>query len=119
MVINLATGVPERNWTDKHLRNGLDELQNLCTQFRRIESFGLANRKGANSKSSSQPLSFMTSDSDGNHKEYTGFIKFDLNDDVEVKSMVSSVKSNLANLSREKQLAALTNLLSSLMDEEA
>jgi len=79
----------------------------------------LVSNKGANSTISSQPLSFMTSDSNGKHKEYTGFIKFDLNDDVEVKSMVSSVKSNLANLSREKQLATLTNLLSSLMDEEA
>jgi len=118
LVINLATGVPERNWTDKNLRNGLDELQNLCTQFRRIESFGLVSNKGTHTKGSSQPLSFMTSGIDGKHKEYTGFIKFDLNDDVEVKSMVSSVESNLANLSKEKQLAALTQLLASLMDEE-
>jgi len=112
-IINLSTGVPERSWTDKRLSSGLDELHNLCIQFRRIESFGLLD-----SKSTSQPLSFMTADNKGNQKAYSGFIKFELSDDVEVKESLDTVKSNLAHLSKEQQLATLANLLSSLMDEE-
>ncbi|MCC4832821.1 AAA family ATPase [Shewanella sp. 10N.7] len=111
LVVNLATGVPERNWTDKHLRNGLDELQNLCIQFRRIESFGNIQKKG-----SSKPLAFITSDSSGNYKEFGGFIKHDLENDSEVKKAINSVSASISNIPKEKQLAALTELLSSLME---
>lgn len=110
-IVNLAATVPERNWTDKHLRNGLDELQNLCIQFRRIESFS-----NISNKSSSQPLALITTDNSGNYKEYDGFIKFNLENDKTVKSAVDTVKSTIAHLSKEEQLAALTNILSSLMD---
>ncbi|WP_137227205.1 hypothetical protein [Shewanella sp. MEBiC00475] len=111
-VINLATGTPERNWTDKHLRNGLDELQNLCVQFRRIESFGNLQSKG-----SSKPLAFITTDSDGNHQEFGGFIKHDLEMDSDVLQVVDSIKESFSDLSKEKQLAALTNLLTNLMEQ--
>jgi len=110
-IVNLAATVPERNWTDKHLRNGLDELQNLCIQFRRIESFSHISNKG-----SSQPLALITTDNSGNYMEYDGFIKFNSENDENVKSAVDSVKSTIAHLSKEEQLAALTNILSSLMD---
>ena len=112
LIVNLAAGVPERNWTDKHLRNGLDELQNLCTQFRRIESFYNISKNGT-----SQPLAFITTDSSGNYREYGSFIKFDLENDNEVKTAVDNVKSSIADMPKEKQLAALTNLLSSLMEQ--
>lgn len=111
-VINLATGTPERNWTDKHLRNGLDELQNLCVQFRRIESFGNLQNKG-----SSKPLSFITTDSDGNHQEFGSFIKHDLEMDSDVLQVVEKIKSSFSDLSKEKKLAALTNLLTNLMEQ--
>jgi hypothetical protein len=111
LIVNLAAGVPERNWTDKLLKNGLDELQNLCIQFRRIESFSHISNKGT-----SQPLAFITTDSLGQYREYDGFIKFDLENDKSVKSAVKDVKSTIAHLPKEKQLAALTNLLSTLME---
>jgi hypothetical protein len=112
LVINLATGVPERNWTDKHLRSGLDELHNLCTQFLRIESFGKIDTNNV-----TQTLSFMTKDKNGNHKSFEGFTKFGLEDDKDVKSAINTVKSSIAEMPREKQLATLTNLLSSLMEK--
>ena len=111
LIINLSATVPERNWTDQHLRSGLDELQNLCIQFRRIESFS-----NISNKSSSQPLALITIDNSGNYKEYDGFIKSNLENDKTVKSAVDSVKSTIAHLSKEEQLAALTNILSTLMD---
>ena len=110
-IVNLAATVPERNWTDKHLRNGLDELQNLCIQFRRIESFS-----HISNKSSSKPLALITADDSGNYKEFDGFINFNLENDKTVISAVESVKSTIAHLSKEEQLAALTNILSNLMD---
>ncbi len=112
LIINLATSVPERNWTDKHLRNGLDELQNLCVQFRRIESLS-----NISSKKTTQPLAFMTTDSAGEYKEYSGFIKYDLHKDLEVTAAVNDIQLSIANISREKQLATLAHLMSNLMEE--
>lgn len=111
-IINLAAGVPEAKWTDKHLRSGLDELQNLCVQFRRIESFGSLQEKGT-----SKPLAFITTDKDGNHKEFGSFIKHDLEADTDVKSAVETINSTLVSMSKEQKLAALTTLLTDLMDQ--
>ncbi|MBH0011438.1 AAA family ATPase [Pseudoalteromonas sp. NZS100_1] len=111
-VINILTGVPEPKWTDKLLRTGLDELQNLCVQFRRIESFSNLQAKGT-----SKPLAFLTTDSNGNHLEFGSFIKHDLAIDADVKSAVSSIQESIATMPKEKQLAALTSLLTNLMDQ--
>lgn len=112
-IISLAAGVPQRNWTDKHLRNGLDELQTLCTQFRRIESFSsLGHVKD------SKPLSFVTADKSGKHYEYSSYVKYGLEEDMEVIDAIDSVRSSVKELSKEKQIAALTNLIVNLMDEE-
>ncbi|KKO48097.1 hypothetical protein VT06_13395 [Arsukibacterium sp. MJ3] len=111
-IVNLAVGAPERNWTDKLLRNGLDELQNLCVQFRRIESFGTIQAKGT-----SKPLAFITTDVNGNHQEFGGFIKYNLEADTDVISAVESIQISISNISKEKQLAALTSLLANLMEQ--
>ncbi|WFO20876.1 hypothetical protein ATS73_019310 [Pseudoalteromonas sp. H100] len=111
-VINILTGVPERNWTDKHLRSGLDELQNLCVQFRRIESFSNFSTQG-----SSKPLAFITTDKKGNHQEFSSFTKHDLAADDDVQSAVNNIEDAIAKMPKEKQLAALTNLLTNLMDQ--
>jgi hypothetical protein len=112
-IISLAVGTSEKNWTDKHLMSGMDELLTLCTQFRRIESF--SNIKGQ--KIESKPLALITSDKSGNYHEYSGFIKFSLENDSEVISALDSVKSTLDYLPKEKQLATLTHLLSTLMEQ--
>ncbi|WP_256719361.1 hypothetical protein [Pseudoalteromonas sp. PAB 2.2] len=111
-IINLAAGTPERNWTDKHLRNGLDELQNLCVQFRRIESFGNIQTQG-----NSKPLAFITTDTEGNHQEFGGFIKHNLEQDKDVTAAVDHIQTTIATMSKEKQLAALTSLLTNLMEQ--
>ncbi|MCZ2723594.1 hypothetical protein O1D97_18755 [Marinomonas sp. 15G1-11] len=111
-VINILTGVPERNWTDKFLRNGFDELQNLCVQFRRIESFGNLQTQGT-----SKPLSFITTDKNGNHQEFGSFIKHNLDNDSDVQDAINSIKVSISNIPKEKQLAALTHLLANLMDQ--
>jgi len=110
-IINLAAGTPERNWTDKHLRSGLDELQNLCIQFRRIESFNNINNNG-----STQPVTLITTDTSGEYKEYSGFMKFNLENDTDVKSAIDNLSQTLASMPKEKQLSALTSLLSTVME---
>ena len=112
IIITLAAGTPEKNWTDKHLRNGLDELQNLCIQFRRIESFG-----NISQQQFSKPLAFITTDSEGNYKEYSSFIKHDLEDDNEVILAANDIQTSISNISKEKQIATLSHLLSNLMEE--
>ncbi|MBE0364130.1 hypothetical protein PULV_a1696 [Pseudoalteromonas ulvae UL12] len=114
LIINLGTGTPERNWTDKHIRNALDEIQNLCVQFRRIESFGsLISDNVADSK----PLAFMTKNKAGNLVELGGFINFELEQDKAVKSAQQVIESSLSGLNKDQKLAAITNLLAGLMDE--
>jgi len=116
-IINLAAAVPERNWTDKHLRNALDELQNLCMQFRRIESFGHVSKYNKSNGSLSQPLSFVTTDNKGKQKEFSGYITNNLSSDKEVTAATKQVYTSLKGLAKDKQLAALTNLLADLMEE--
>lgn len=116
LIINLAIGAPERNWTDLNIRNGLDELQNICTQFRRIESFSTSQE---NSKNESKPLAMMTTDNSGKYVSYESFIMHGLDDDKEVKSTIKAVNASLKSLSKEKKIASLTTLLSSLMEKEA
>ncbi|TKB46338.1 hypothetical protein [Thalassotalea mangrovi] len=111
-VISLATGVPEANWTDKHLRNGLDELRNLCIQFLRIESFG-----AIKSDNDTKVVSFITKEKDGSLRSYEGFTKFDIEQSGEVQSAIDYVKLSIGNMTKDKQLAALTNILSSIMEE--
>jgi energy-coupling factor transporter ATP-binding protein EcfA2 len=115
IILNLAIGAPERNWTDLNIRNGLDELQNICTQFRRIESFSTSQK---NSKNDSKPLAMMTTDDSGSYISYESFIKHGLENDKEVKSTIKLVNASLKSLSKEKKIASLTALLSVLMEME-
>lgn len=110
-IINLATGVTEKNWTDKHLRNGLNELQNLCIQFRYIESFN-----NISGRRTTQSIALITTNVNREFQEYRGFMKFNLGHDADVKSAISKLKPVLSNMPKEKQLAALTNLLSTIME---
>ena len=63
------------------------------------------------------PIGTFPTDSEGNHQEFGGFIKYDLEMDSDVLQVVDSIKSSFSSLSKEKQLAALTNLLTNLMDQ--
>ncbi len=110
-VINLATGVPEKNWTDKHLRNGLDELQNLCVQFRRIESFGKLNKDSA-----SKPLAFITADAKGNYQEFTAYVNTDAEADKSISDKTETLKASIKSMPKDQQLVVLSNLLTSLME---
>jgi hypothetical protein len=60
----------------------------------------------------------MTMDKSGKHHEYSTFVNFDLDKDKEVLSAVDSVRSNVKQLSKDKQIATLTNLILELMDQE-
>ncbi len=111
-VISSLISLPEKSWDDKNLRIALDELQNLCVQFRRIESFSNLNTQG-----SSKPIAFVTTDSKGNHLEFSSFTKHDLVTDGDVQAAVDNIQQNIAEMPKEKQLAALTNLLTNLMDQ--
>ncbi|WP_246029023.1 ATP-binding protein [Parashewanella tropica] len=111
-IINLAAGTPERNWTDKHLRNGFDELLNLCVQFRRIESFS-----NFENNSGSKPLAFITTDSKGNYKEYSAYMKLSSESEQRVTNKIEELKKELATMSKDEKLNVATNLLTELMDE--
>ncbi len=111
-MINLAAGVPERNWTDKHLRNGFDELLNLCVQFRRIESFSKFSYE-----TGSKPLAFITSDSKGNYKEYTAYVKSDAGNEQDITDMTNQLSEKLGTISKDDRLTVLTSMLTELMEE--
>ncbi|UZE96817.1 hypothetical protein [Alkalimarinus alittae] len=110
-VISLAAGVVDKNWTDKHLRSAYDELQNLCLQFRRAEAFANAAKGG-----SVRPVAVITSDENGNYKEYSGFIEASFEKDSEYTKTLQQLQSGVKNLSKEKQVALLSQLMSDIVN---
>lgn len=112
MVIVTAAGAPERNWTDSHIRNALDEVQNLCVQFRRIESFSKLNKA-----STSKPMSVMTRNELGEDEEYEVYLKIGMENDSDVLSKVDEIEALMASIPIEKQKATLSKLLLSRMDK--
>jgi hypothetical protein len=115
-VISLSIGAPEKNWTDTNIRNGLDELQNQCTQFRRIETFSAMDSSGM---VASKPLALITSDEEGNYVSTESFIMNYLSNDGEVKNTMKSIENSMKDVSLEKQIAALSHLLQQCMTESS
>lgn len=111
MVIAAAAGTPERNWTDRHIRNALDEIQNLCVQFRRIESFSRFSDTTA-----SKPIALMTRNEDGDHEEYEVHLSNALAQDEDVRGAITQLESVLQSMPIEKKRAALSRLLISNME---
>ena len=112
MVIATAAGAPERNWTDRHIRNALDEIQNLCVQFRRIESFSRFSDSSA-----SKPVALVTKNEAGVHEEYEIHLSRDLNQDGEVEGAIIQLEAILSHMTIEKKRAALSQLLISNMEK--
>ena len=112
MVLVTAAGAPERNWTDHHIRNALDEVQNLCVQFRRIESFSRLSNT-----SSSRPMSIMTKNESGDEEEYEIYLKAGIERDNEVIQKIKEVETLMSSIPIEKQKAALSKLLIDRMDK--
>ena len=115
-VISLSIGAPEKNWTDTNIRNGMDELQNQCTQMRRIETFSSMNNASGHV---SKPLALITSDDKGNYVSTESFIMNNLNNDKEVKNTMKSIEKSMKDVSLEKQIAALSHLLQQCMKESS
>lgn len=106
MVIVTAAGAPEKNWTDRHIRGALDEIHNLCIQFRRIESFSkLSHVK------ESKPVSLMTKNDEGDDEEYELYLKTGSESDSETISTMREINELISSLSTEKQKVALSRLL--------
>jgi energy-coupling factor transporter ATP-binding protein EcfA2 len=114
MVVGTIAGAPERTWVDRHIRNALDEVQNLCIQFRRIESFGRLSNK-----SSSKPYAFITTGDKGEHKEYEIHVSKATLNDIKVEKAMTELDKLLNNLPIEQRRAVLSQLLIKNMDEVA
>ncbi|GAA6185575.1 hypothetical protein [Aliiglaciecola sp. NS0011-25] len=112
MVIATAAGAHERNWTDRHIRNALDEIQNLCVQFRRIESFSRFSDVGF-----SKPVALITKGDSGKHEEYEIHLSKSLDDDKEVVGIVDKLNSLLKDMPIDKKRAALSQLLINNMEK--
>jgi hypothetical protein len=112
MVIATAAGAPERNWTDRHIRNALDEIQNLCVQFRRIESFSRFSDSAA-----SKPVALVTKNEAGDHEEYEIHLSRSLANDGDVEGAIIQLEAVLNNMPIEKKRAALSQLLISNMEK--
>jgi hypothetical protein len=112
LVIVTAAGAPEKNWTDRHIRNALDEIQNLCVQFRRIESFS----RMTESKTS-KPVSLMTKSDTGEDEEYEIYLKIGTEADPEIINAIDEIEKLMAVIPAEKQKATLSRLLINRMEK--
>lgn len=115
-VISLAAGVVDRNWTDKHLRSAYDDIQNLCLQFRRAESFAKATEKTASS-TDSVPIAFMTMNENGEYKEHSEHVSLKLSNDKDVKVANQTAIAAASKLNKEQKLALLSSLANEFFND--
>lgn len=109
-LISTALGATERNWTDKHIRNGLHEVYNLCRQFRREESFSRMSKA-----ISSKTIGLITSDSKGNYMELEGHIANAGSAHPKLESTKEAVIQQLTDLPDDIKRETLVQILSELM----
>ena len=112
-IINLAVGQPEKNWNDKILRNGIDELRNVCIQFRRIESFAKLQKN-----ETSTPVSLISIDESGKEVQYSAFINNTVIDKFKLEEIRTPILECLTELSKEEKIVALQGFLKELMIKE-
>ena len=112
-IINLAVGQPEKNWNDNILRNGIDELRNICIQFRRIESFAKLQKD-----ETSTPVSLISIDEAGKEVQYSAFINSTSIDYNKLQGINIPISKCLSELTKEEKVVALQNLLKELMIKE-
>jgi hypothetical protein len=113
-VIALATGAAEKNWTDKNIGEAFDKLPTFCQQFQRVEAFANVKEKGA---LGFKPVVLYTTTTGGKQMKFESFVKSKAEDDKVVVDSVEEIETVLKSLPTEKKVAALTSLLTSLMDE--
>lgn len=109
-LISTALGVAERNWTDKHISNGLYEVYNLCRQFRREESFNRMT-KVVDAKS----VGLITSDNSGSYTELEGHITNVDATNPELDKVKAVVAEKIEKLTDDSKRELLVHLLAELM----
>src|SRR5690554_1710056 len=109
-VISTALGTAERNWTDKHIRDGLYEVYNLCRQFRREESFNRMT-KVVNAKS----VGLITTDNNGVYVEFEGHITNLNSNNAKLGAAKEAVTKKIADLPDDQKREVLVHLLTELM----
>lgn len=108
-VISTAMGVAERNWTDKHISNGLHEIYNLCRQFRREESFTRMSKS-----ESAKTFGLISSADDGSLVELEGHvanIDASINIDEKVEHIADLLNQVPEDTKREILLQALSQYM--------
>lgn len=108
-LVSTAMGVAERNWTDKHINNGLHEIHNLCRQFRREESFNKMT-----TTSNGKTFGLISSADDGGIVELEGHV-INLDTDVDTEQMVTNVENSLSHVSDDTKREVLIKTLSKYM----
>lgn len=109
-VISTALGTAERNWTDKHISDGLYEIYNLCRQFRREESFNRMT-KVVNARS----VGLITTDNTGTYVEFEGHIASINGDSSKINDVKAAVSGEISALPDDEKREVLVRLLTELM----
>lgn len=108
-VISTVMGVAERNWTDKHISNGLHEIYNLCRQFRREESFSRMSKA-----ESAKTYGLISSDEKGGLVELEGHVT-KVDKSVNIDEQVRVVSKVIERVSEDTKREILIRALSQYM----
>jgi len=109
-VISTALGTAERNWTDKHISDGLYEVYNLCRQFRREESFNRMTKVV-----SAKSVGLITTDNTGTYVEFEGHIANINSDNSKLDDVKAAVSGEISALPDDAKREVLVRLLTELM----
>ena len=106
-------GVRKESWTDDSISLGYDKLRDLCRQFRRQESFSTSKDKAVQG---TVPVSLIYNDASGTLVEREQFIGLDAAGLNGPSRIAKAVKGELSELSRERRVRILMELLADEMD---
>lgn len=109
----LVVGVRKDSWTDDSISIGYDKLRDLCRQFRRQESFSASKDKAVRG---TVPVSLIYDDGSGTLVEREQFIGLDASNLNGSSGVLTAVKDELSELSREHRVRVLMELLAEEMD---
>lgn len=109
----LVIGVRKDSWTDEKISDGYDKLRNLCTQFKRYESFVAISSKA--SSSGMLPVALILQQASGEVIEYEQFIDQTSSGSNEILPVKDELLRSLEGLTNAQRVRVLTELLTTEM----
>jgi hypothetical protein len=111
-LISLVVGVRKESWSDERISEGYDKVRELCTQFRRYETF---TRQAGRGSFGTRHVSLIFESGSGEILELEQFISDRKGNGSNLSETRSAIESNLKSYSDVERVGVLIELLAKEM----